>query len=150
MRAQKEHPRHEHNESITFSLDSSVLQRLREEASYKDISVNTLVSQIAKDHVRWHSNAAKAGFISVRKTLISKFLEKHTHEEIRDIARAVAGITSKDNSLLLRQEFTLRSALDIFETWIKISGYNYSHTKRFPINDRTTHSFVIQHDMGIK
>jgi hypothetical protein len=37
----------------------------------KDVSINTLVSQIIKQHIDWHSNASKTGFISVRIISIS-------------------------------------------------------------------------------
>jgi hypothetical protein len=37
----------------------------------KDVSINTLVSQIIKKHIDWHSNASKTGFISVRIISIS-------------------------------------------------------------------------------
>src|SRR5215210_8523928 len=53
-------------ESITFRLESEILVSLRQEARRKDVSVNTLVSQIARQHTNWHSLAAQAGFISVR------------------------------------------------------------------------------------
>ena len=44
-------------ESITFRLDNEILVSLRQEARRKDVSVNTLVSQIARQHTNWHSLA---------------------------------------------------------------------------------------------
>jgi len=55
------------SESATFRIDSKALKSLRHEAGQKDISTKTLVNQIIKDHLNWHSNAAKAGFIAVRR-----------------------------------------------------------------------------------
>jgi predicted HicB family RNase H-like nuclease len=49
------------SESITFRLDSTILNKLHYEVEQKDISVNTLVSHIIRRHIDWHSNAAKAG-----------------------------------------------------------------------------------------
>jgi hypothetical protein len=139
------------NESITFRLDATVLARLREEASQKDISVNTLVSQIAKDHVSWHSIAPKAGFISVRKALITKLLERYSDEEIGKNAAIIAKTMTKDLFLLLRHEYNLHTGLDILDTWLKMSGYNYSHIKKQQADDvGVFHSFVVQHDMGTK
>ena len=37
-------------ESITFRLESQVLDYLRQEGKRKDFSINTLVSQIARQH----------------------------------------------------------------------------------------------------
>jgi predicted HicB family RNase H-like nuclease len=47
------------SKSITFRLDSTILNKLHHEAEQKDISVNTLVSHIIRRHINWHSNAAK-------------------------------------------------------------------------------------------
>ena len=62
------------SESITFRLDSIILNKLRHEVQQKEISSNTLASQIIKQHAEWHSNAAKAGFISVRKGFLMKLI----------------------------------------------------------------------------
>ena len=50
---------------------------------------------------------------------------------------------TKDFVLLLRNEYNIESALDVIETWIKISGYPYRHEVNY-----TRHSYVIQHDVG--
>ena len=57
------------SESVTFRIDSKALKNLRREADQKEISTNTLINQIIKDHLNWHSNAAKAGFVAVRRPL---------------------------------------------------------------------------------
>jgi hypothetical protein len=64
------------SESITFRLDSTILNNLHSEAEQKDISVNTLVSHIIRRHIDWHSNAAKAGFVTVRRGLLSNLINK--------------------------------------------------------------------------
>ncbi|MFL6425273.1 MAG: hypothetical protein ACJ71R_17015 [Nitrososphaeraceae archaeon] len=81
MEKNERHERHQ-NESITFRLDSIILNKLHREAEQKDISVNTLVSHIIRRHIDWHSNAAKAGFITVRRGLLSNLINRllYKHE----------------------------------------------------------------------
>jgi hypothetical protein len=135
---------HQHqSESITFRLDNTILNKLHHEAEQKDISVNTLVSHIIRSHIDWHSNAAKAGFITVRKGLLSNLINRLSEKEISSIAEYIAKTETKDFVLLLRNEYNIESALDVVETWIKISGYPYRHDVNF-----TLHSYMIQHDMG--
>jgi hypothetical protein len=135
---------HQHqSESITFRLDSTILNKLHREAEQKDISVNALVSHIIRNHIDWHSNAAKAGFVTVRRGLLSFLISKLSQKEISFIAEYIAKNETKDFVLLLRNEYNIESALDVFETWIKISGYPYRHEVNY-----TRHSYVIQHDMG--
>ena len=131
------------SESITFRLDSTILNRLHHEADQNDISVNMLVSHIIRRHIDWHSNAAKAGFVTVRRGLLINLINRLPEKEISSIAEDIAKNETKDFVLLLRNKYNIESALDVIETWIKISGYPYRHDANY-----TRHSYVIQHDMG--
>jgi hypothetical protein len=131
------------SESITFRLDSIILTKLHREAEQKDISVNTLVSHIIRRHIDWHSNAAKAGFVTVRRGLLSNLINRLPEKEISSMAEYIAKNETKDFVLLLRNEYNIESALDVIETWIKLSGHQYRHEVNY-----TRHSYVIQHDMG--
>src|ERR1044071_2971688 len=115
------------SESVTFRIDSKVLRNLRHEAEQKDISTNTLVNKLIKDHLNWYSNAAKAGFISVRRPFVSKVIKYLPEQEIISLAEYVAKTTNKDSILLMKNEYTIKSALDFLESWIKISDYPYRH-----------------------
>jgi len=136
------------SESVTFRIESKTLKNLRREAEQKDISTNTLVNKIIKDHLNWHSNAAKAGFISVRKAFVSTVIKYLPELEIISLAQYVAKTTNKDSILLMKNEYTIKSALDFLESWIKISDYPYRHEETN--NDHNKHSYIIQHDMGMK
>jgi HicB family len=139
---EKHHQQHQ-SESITFRLNSTILKKLHHEAERKDISVNTLVSHIIRNHIDWHSNAAKAGFVTVRRGLLISLINRLSEKEISSIAEHIAKNDTKDFVLLLRNEYNIESALDVVETWINVSGYPYRHD----VND-TQHTYVIQHDMG--
>ena len=131
------------SESITFRLDSDILNKLHHEADQKDISVNTLVSHIIRRHIDWHSNAAKAGFVTVRRGLLINLINRLSEKEISSIAEYIAKNETKDFVLLLRNKYNIESSLDVIETWIKISGYPYRHEVKY-----TQHTYVIQHDLG--
>ena len=125
-------------------LDTIILDKLRREAEQKDISVNTLVSHLIRRHIDWHSNAAKAGFVNVRRGLLIDLINRLPEKEISLIAKYIAKKETKDFVLLLRSEYNIESALDVIETWIKISGHPYRHEVSY-----NRHSYVIQHDMGM-
>ena len=135
-------------ESITFRLESEIVDSLRQEAKRKDVSLNTLVSQIAKQHTSWHSMAAQAGFISVRKVLISKLLESQDGEQIKSLAKYVAKSTNRDFILMLRRKYNIQSALDIIDTWIRVTGYSYTHNIEDLNYSNQAHRFVVHHEMG--
>jgi predicted DNA-binding ribbon-helix-helix protein len=137
-------------ESITFRLESEILDYLRQEAKRKDVSVNTLVSQIARQYTNWYSTAAQAGFISVRKPLIVKLLENQNEEQIKSLARHISKTSNKDFILMLRRKYNIHSALDVIETWVRISGYSYTHNTEDLDYSRRLHTLIIHHDMGMK
>jgi len=126
-------------------LNKLVLEKLQKEAGRDGVSLNAIVSKALKNHTDWHSNSVKAGFITVRRATILKLLEKVTEEEIRRIGHYVASTESKEFVLMLRNEYNINSALDVIETWIKISGYPYNHETEFE-----KQRFFVNHDMGKK
>ena len=107
-----------------------------------------MLNQIIKQHLNWHSNAAKAGFIAVRRTFVSKVINYLPEQEIISLAEYVAKTANKDSILFLEKEYTIKSALDFLESWIKISGYPYRHEETN--NGQNKHLYVIEHDMGMK
>jgi len=134
------------NESVTFRVNSEILNRLKKEASDSGISPSTLVNQLIKNHVGWHSVASKAGFIPVRRVLITKLFEGLEDQEIKSTAQHVAKASNRELLLHLRTEISIDAALDFFESWLKASNFAYRHegTQNF------RHSYVVQHNMGKK
>jgi predicted DNA-binding ribbon-helix-helix protein len=137
------------NETITLRLESEILDSLREEARRKDVSVNTLVRQVTKQHTSWHSRAAEAGFIYVRKVLMTKLLESQDDDQIKSIAKYVA-LSSKDFLLVLESDYNTRSALVMIETWMSISGFSYTHDTKDLDYSHRLHAFILLHHMGRK
>ena len=138
------------SESISFRLTRNILYKLRQEAKQKEISVDTLMTQIAKQHTDWYVNASQIGFISVRKSLIIKLLDEiRDDKKIKEIAREVAKGSSGSLLLLKEQsDIPLESALDFIEIWIKEAGYPYIHD--ISGVNQNIHHFVIHQDMGLK
>jgi hypothetical protein len=66
--------------------------------------------------------------------------------EIISMAEHIAKNETKDFVLMLRNEYSVTSGVDVIETWIRISGNSYRHE----IEEDTRHSYVIQHGMGRK
>jgi hypothetical protein len=78
-------------------------------------------------HADWHSNAGKAGFLPVTRSLLVELLKRHSDKDISEIARYVAKETTKDIVLLLRKQYNTKLYLDVIETSIKASNYPYQH-----------------------
>ena len=133
------------SESITFRIPAKVLNELRQESEKKQVSLNTLTNQIFTDHVVWHTYAKQTGFFYVSKPLMSRLVNELTEEQLSSIMEGIVKHNLKDIALLIRDEFTASSFLDITEDWVRISGFSY---KREIIEDGVTNRFIIQHDLG--
>lgn len=96
MQKKKVKQQQHQSERFTFRLDSTILNQLHH------ISVNTLVW-----HIYWHSNAAEAGFVTVRRGFLSNLINRLPENEISSIAEYVAKNETKDFVLLLRNEFNI-------------------------------------------
>src|ERR1043165_1363128 len=96
-RKQYKHRSREHrSERITLRFDSIVLNKLQREADQKDTSVNAVISGIIRRHIDWYSNAAKAGFVTVRRGLLIDLIGRLPEKEISPIAEYVAKHETKD------------------------------------------------------
>jgi hypothetical protein len=135
-------------ETLTFRIDSEIVEKLRQEANQKDVTINTLLNQIMKQHIDWHSIAHKAGFIAVRSTLVRRLFDEIGDEQkIKLIAADLAKCSNKDSLLVLRDRYDVTAALKFIESWIKVSGFPYKHDI---IIDSNVHRFMIHHNMGRK
>ena len=125
-------------EGITFRIPSSSINQLREESKKKQLSLNTLVNQILKDHLDWHTYAAQARMFHVPRSTFSRLVDNLTEEELSKFVVTIAKKDFVDIGLLLRGEFTLLSFLNILENWSRISSIPYKQK----IND-DIHNFIL-------
>jgi hypothetical protein len=100
----RQDPSRSKNESITFRVNSDSLTKLRKEADEKDISVNILVNQILRNYVSWHSVAAKAGFISIRRGFVKALIDKLSEEEVKMLAEQIARTSNRDFLIIKKQD----------------------------------------------
>ena len=54
-------------EGVTFRIPLNSISQLREESKKKRVSLNTLVNQILKDHLDWHTYARSSQIHSYSK-----------------------------------------------------------------------------------
>jgi hypothetical protein len=145
MSNEEEGKKRSESESITFRVPSKILTQLRQESEKKQISLNTLSNQIFTDHIVWHNYARQTGLFYVPKPLISRAINELTEEQLSSIAEEMVKNKLKDLALLLKDEFTVSSFLDMTEDWARISDFPYKHEVS---EDGTIYRLIIQHDLG--
>jgi hypothetical protein len=144
--------------SVTFRLDSSVIDELQGEADNKEISLNVLVNQILKRYSEWDRYENKIGMMPVPKVILSslidsamnvakssgiKDIERYRDDIIKHTAQIAFGLM-KDSLLFMKRQYNLWVVLSVLEEYMKVSGIKADHK----LEGSRKHVFVIQHELG--
>ena len=62
--------------SITFRLDSKVIDEMQREANQNEISLNVLVNQTLKKYTEWGRYENKIGMMPVPKLMLSSLIDR--------------------------------------------------------------------------
>ncbi|HET7389502.1 MAG TPA: hypothetical protein VFJ51_01670 [Nitrososphaeraceae archaeon] len=145
--------------SITFRLDSSVLDEMQREADQKETSLNVLVNQVLKRYTEWDRYESKIGMMPVPKVMLSSLIDKSIAiakdnigvkdiQPYRDVilksAAQIAFSVMKDSVLFMKKQYNLWTTLAVLQEYMKVSGINSDHR----IEGGRKHIFVIQHELG--
>jgi hypothetical protein len=144
--------------SVTFRLDSSVIDELQAEADNREISLNVLVNQVLKRYSEWDRFENKIGMMPVPKAILSSLIDKaisvakssgikdidrYRDEIIKQAAQLAFGLM-KDSVLFMKRQYNLWVVLAVLEEYMKVSGIKADHK----IEGSRKHVFIIQHELG--
>lgn len=129
--------------NVTLRFDGDILEHLRNEANQKRVSLNTLASQIFKEHAEFSGAAAKAGMIVFPKKLLVQLMDRLSEEELKQLSQGIAKNEMKDMLLMIKHQYSSEAFIDLIESWIRVCGFPFTHDQ-----SGNTHDFIIQHDMG--
>jgi hypothetical protein len=144
--------------SVTFRLDSSILEELQHEADQKEISLNVSVNQILKRYCQWDRYESRIGMMPVPKIILSSLIDKAIsmakdngiqniepyRDEIIKQAAEIAFSLMKDSVLYMKKNYNLWMVLSVLEEYMKVSGIKADHK----IEAGRKHVFLIQHELG--
>jgi hypothetical protein len=144
--------------SITFRLESSVIEELQFEADYRETSLNVLINQILRRYSNWERYENKIGMIPIPKIILFSVMDQvvksGSENGIEDMTRFKEALVKdlaqiafnflKDSVLLIKKNYTLFSVLEVLEQYMKVIGINSDHR----VDDEGKHVYVIQHKLG--
>jgi hypothetical protein len=148
----------EKTRSVTFRLNSSILEGLQREADQKEISLNVLINQILKRYSDWDRYENKIGMMPVPKMMLKTLIDKaiitannggikdvqpYRDEIVRDAAKIAFGLM-KESVLFMKKNYNLWTVLAVLEEYMKVSGINSD----LRIDGGGRHVFIIKHEMG--
>jgi hypothetical protein len=155
---QRQYRQSKKTRSVTFRIDSSVLNEMQREADQKEISLNILVNQTLKRYCLWDRYENRIGMMPVPKIVLTSLIDKATtiakENGIRDIegyrdkiikqAAEIAFGLMKDSVLLMKKQYNLWVILSVLEEYMKVSDIKADHK----IETGRKHVFIVQHELG--
>ncbi len=120
--------------SITFRLESSVIEELQTEAEYRETSLNVLINQILRRYSSWERYENKMGMISIPKIMLSSIIDEtikigkengiedvtiFRNTLMKDLSH-IAFTFLKDSVLLIKKNYNLISVLEVLEQYLKV------------------------------
>lgn len=129
--------------TMSFRLDSEVLEKLKNESEKHEISLNTLVNQIFKRYSEWGRYEGKVGMVPVAKQVLNALFKKIDEKETIDLAKKVGKDTVRDIAIFMKGIMDIDSFMSWFETRMKASAFDMNHNI-----SHGTHSYIIKHDIG--
>jgi uncharacterized protein (UPF0216 family) len=147
--------------SVSFRLDSKVIDEMQKEANQNEISLNVLVNQTLKKYTEWGRYENKIGMMPVPKQMLSSLIDRAieiatksgiltdtTIDSYRDQVIKEAASTAynlmKDAVLFMKKDYNLWTVLSVLQEYMKVSGINSDHQ----IESGRKHVFVIKHELG--
>ncbi|MDQ3868864.1 MAG: hypothetical protein M3250_04815 [Thermoproteota archaeon] len=130
------------SESITFRLESRILDNLRKKAKHDRVTLNTLLNQLIAEYFEWSMTAKDAGLMVMPKVITSKAFEMLSQEEILRVADATFQ-EMRDVIIFMKGKDNVQSFLSIMRNGVEKSGFGLRELEK---EGKTT--FIIQHDIG--
>ena len=130
--------------SITYRLPESLINELDSEATQKKISQNVLVKQILERYIQWDRFSDKIGMVPVPKEILESLGEDLDGKDIDEIINVVFPMI-KNNVMFIKGGYDLERCIETLEDYMRASGMNSDHRV-----DGELHTFIIQHDLGMK
>jgi hypothetical protein len=130
--------------TMTFRIDERTMDILKSESEQKEVSLNILINQILRRYVDWQMYEPKVGMITIARPVASALFERMSEADVTKMARDVGKNAVHDIALFMKGKMDLPSFMSWFESRMKISSIEFSHTKL----SQGKHSYVMKHDLG--
>ncbi len=130
---------------ITSRVREDVKRKLEEECKSKNLTLNTLVSQILSKHTDWGRFANEAGFVYMTKEDAKAFLELIPIKKIEEIVHTKCKTTMRNAIDFIQGEFTFDSFIQTLDLWIGSSNIEFRH-----ISTNKSEKYIVHHKLGKK
>jgi hypothetical protein len=144
--------------SITFRLDTKVIDEIQREADEAEISLNVMVNQVLRRYIEWDRFENKVGMMPIPKSILRSLMDqtmevaaeaqiKETQDYrdriIKSAAESALNVM-KDTVMFMRNDYSFWTVLDVLKRYMKVAGITSDHR----VEPGRKHVFMIQHELG--
>jgi hypothetical protein len=130
-------------ETMSFRLDSNVLDKIRVESESQGISLNVLANKIFSRYTEWDMFEPKVGMVPIAKPIVSALFGKLTEKETIELAKKIGQSIVSDIATFMKGTMDVDSFVSWFVTRMKISDFEMNNTV-----ENEKHTYIIKHDLG--
>ncbi len=131
--------------TMTFRIDSNIINKIYSKAEQEDITLNTLINQILKRYVEWDMYEGKAGMVPINKLVLKKLFQELSEEEIINMSRDIGKSAVYNIALFMNGKGKLD--VDSFVSWFLSRMKTCSEIMENKENGTST--YTIKHDIGM-
>lgn len=144
--------------SITFRLDTMVINELQREADGAEISLNVLVNQVLRRYIEWDRFENRLGMVPIPKSILCSLIDQtmevameakitdtkaYRDKIVKHTAESALNVM-KDTVMFMRNDYSFWSVLDVLRRYMKVAGITSDHR----VEAGRKHVFIIKHDLG--
>ena len=133
------------NQTITFRLDSELIEEIKRDAKLEKINVNALVSKILSNHILWERYERKMGLLPMTKPFVQHSINQMENDAITRLAEDVEKDTFSDILNFMKGKYTIEEFIDIIRCWLYVAWMQHD-----VIKGKKGYIFRINHDLGEK
>ena len=132
-------------ETITFRLQSSLIDKLRMDAELEGVSLNNYVAKIFSNHIQWERYERKVGLLPMTEAFLREVLSQLTDEQIVNLAQRLEKQKFTNILAFMKNSHSVEDFVEVMRAWLTVSWMQ----QNIEVRDGKYY-FKIQHSLGAK
>jgi HicB family len=132
-------------ETVTFRLQSSLIEELRMDAELEGVSLNNYVSRVFSNHIQWERYERKVGLLPMTEAFLKEVLSQLTDEQVVNLAQRLEKQKFTNILAFMKNSHDVEDFLEVIRAWLTVSWMQQNTEVR-----DGKYYFKIQHTLGEK
>ncbi len=132
-------------ETVTFRLQTPLIDELRTDAELEGVSLNNYVAKIFSNHIQWERYERKVGLLPMTEAFLSEVLGQLSDQQVVNLAQKLEKQKFRNILAFMRDGPDAEAFVDVMRAWLTVSWMQQSIEVR-----EGKYFFKIQHSLGPK